>query len=112
MEQGRCTDNLSTAITQRFTEELEQLGMPITEAARRMGESHPQRIRDVIRGRQGLPSDMLSRASTIGVDVMYVVSGTRTPKPLNGNERALLENYRAVAKQERAQLVTSHHQGA
>lgn len=106
MEQEREKQALSEEIAQRFKKEIERTQLSNCELACQIGEPHPQRIRDVLRGKQRLPADMLSRAATIGIDVMYVVSGERTPMQISTTERALLENYRSTAKHERTHLVT------
>lgn len=59
----------------RLREEIERLGLSLAEAARLAGEKSPQRIKDVVSGKQRCPSDLLTRLDNVGVDVLYVLTG-------------------------------------
>jgi len=74
-KQGRNQQNLSDAIAQRFVEKLASMDLSINEIARRMGGQPPQRIRDVLRGKARLPTDLLALSVGIGMDVNYVLTG-------------------------------------
>ena len=39
------------------------------------GEKSPQRMKDVVSGKQRCPSDLLARLDGVGVDVLYVLTG-------------------------------------
>ncbi|AOE85852.1 helix-turn-helix domain-containing protein [Pseudomonas sp. TCU-HL1] len=49
----------------------------------------------------------LSQALLLGVDVMYVMTGVRSPRPAEGisvAEEKILENYRALADEDQASV--------
>lgn len=102
-KQGNDGQNLSCEIAQRFAEELEQLELSVSEIARRMGQPH-QRIRDVLRARTRLPTDLLALAVGLGVDVNYILTGVRTPAPKTQAERKLIDHYRSSSKQNKDHL--------
>jgi transcriptional regulator with XRE-family HTH domain len=59
------------------------------------------------KGERSPDSEYLARVSAIGVDVLYVVTGTRsdlTPGALSAEESALIENYRKSSISDRAFL--------
>ncbi len=64
-------------IPKRLREEILSLGFSLSEASRKMGEKSPQRLKDVVNGRQKAPADLLSSAASIGVDIFYVLTGDR-----------------------------------
>ena len=61
----------------RLREELDRLGLSLAEAARVAGEKSPQRVKDVVSGKQRCPSELLARLDGSGVDVLYVLTGRR-----------------------------------
>lgn len=85
----------------RFKEEIKSLGFSLAKAAREMGESSPQRLKDVTNGRQKLPTEMLASATVLGVDIFYVLTGVRQNpvKGLSTEENALVDNYRASTEE-------------
>lgn len=114
-------------IHERLREELANLGLSAAEAARLIGETSSQGLRDILGGRKRLPAELLaSLAEKTGVDALYILMGTRAStaqsvKPvseaLTPRERALLDNYRhtPVSRQrfiEEAALVASERQAA
>lgn len=106
MTQGSDVKALDKAITERFTEEVQRTALPVSEVARRMGESSHQRVRDVMRGKQRLPADMLAKAALIGFDVNYILTGT--PPQLSHKETAILNNYRAASSEGRDHLEAAY----
>lgn len=84
----------------RLRDELDRLKLSLAEAARRIGESDPQGLRDVIGGRKRLSAELLARLIGVGIDAVFILTGVRsgaTPvQPENPRERILLEKYRAV----------------
>ncbi len=65
-------------IPQRIREEISLLGLSLAETSRRAGENSPQRLKDVLSGRQKCSADLLARLATLGVDISYVLTGERT----------------------------------
>jgi hypothetical protein len=90
----------------RFKEEITELGFSLAKAAREMGESSPQRLKDVTNGRQKLPTDMLASATLIGVDIFYVLTGERNQQvaELSTQESALVDNYRASTEKNKSHI--------
>jgi hypothetical protein len=87
----------------RLKEEITRLGFSLAKASREMGESSPQRLKDVTNGRQKLPTELLASAALIGVDIIYVVTGEQGSKMVNltTQETALVENYRASSEEDK-----------
>lgn len=69
--------DLVEKINARLRDEIEQAGMSLAEAARAAGEKSPQRVKDVVSGKQRCPIDLLARLDGTGVDVFYVLTGKR-----------------------------------
>ncbi|MFA5825721.1 MAG: hypothetical protein WC825_07080 [Gallionellaceae bacterium] len=87
-------ENLHT----RLKEEIDRLDLSMAEAARRMGESDSQELRDVCSGRKRASAMLIAKIaiSDIGADVLYILTGQRgssTPPALSQRQRALLDNY-------------------
>lgn len=61
----------------RLREEIDRLGISLAEAARSAGEKSPQRIKDVVSGKQRCPAELLARLEGIGVDIFYVITGKK-----------------------------------
>jgi hypothetical protein len=70
--------------------------MSIAEFARLIGEEKPQRLQDVLLGRQRVPEDMLVRMLvTTGCDANWLLLGdAKTNSKPSPKEFELLENYR------------------
>lgn len=88
----------------RLKEELARCEVTLASASRRIGESSPQRLKDVVSGRQKCPADLVARLITVGIDALYVLTGTAAPKkedPLAPDEAVLLQSYRALKPSER-----------
>ncbi|SIQ11216.1 hypothetical protein [Marinobacterium stanieri] len=98
MEQGRSKDLEALAITERFAEEIDKTGMSISEIARRTDIEH-YRIRDVLRHKQRLPTDILARSASIGIDINYVLTGVICS--VSHQEKKFIENYRESSEKGR-----------
>jgi hypothetical protein len=72
----------------RLREQLEERGYSLAEASRLMGEKNLQRLRDVVAGRQKVPSDLLASATKLGVDIFYVLTGEITQSPNKSVEKS------------------------
>ncbi|MBX3588774.1 MAG: helix-turn-helix transcriptional regulator [Ramlibacter sp.] len=73
----------------------------IDEFAAVLGET-PQRVKDVLRGKQKPPADLLIKLQMkCGVDLNWLLVDGDAPMPmqqLSAREAALLDNYRAAAE--------------
>ncbi|MGY1949484.1 MULTISPECIES: hypothetical protein [Pseudomonas] len=86
-------------IHERLREEIDRCGLSLAAASRAANESSPQRLKDVVSGRQKCPADLVANLLVIGVDAMYVLTGDRTqhlPSKLAPDEEVLLDGYRAL----------------
>jgi len=81
-------------IHERLREELKMSGLSQIEAARAAGLADVQGIRDVLAGRKRLSVELLAALVPVGVDVFYVVTGTRQPQ---AQDMALNDRARLVA---------------
>lgn len=70
-------------------------GLSIPAFAAHIGEEKPQRLKDVLTGRQRVPEDMLIRIlERTGCDANWLLLGTPRSKPeLTARQQALLDNY-------------------
>jgi transcriptional regulator with XRE-family HTH domain len=53
-------------------------------------------------------AEYLAAVSAAGVDVLYVLTGTRTPKPVDGlsvAEEKVLDNYRSIPEEDQASVL-------
>ncbi|WP_421865188.1 hypothetical protein [Motiliproteus sp.] len=48
-------------------------------ASREMGEASPQRLKDVVSGRQKCPAELVGKMAPLGVDISYVLTGVENP---------------------------------
>lgn len=83
----------------RLREEIDRCGLSLAAASRAAGETSPQRLKEVVSGRQKCPADLVAKLLVIGVDAQYVLIGERTQaaKPkLAPDEEMLLDGYRAL----------------
>lgn len=93
-----------SSIGERLKEERERLGLTIPEFAEAAG-SKKNTVIDWQKDVSSPPAIKLSALTSIGVDVMYVLTGQRTniEYSLNRKEEALLDNYRhCVAEDQKA----------
>ena len=94
----------------RLREELDRCGLKLAAASRAANEVSPQRLKDVVSGRQKCPADLLAKLVGTGVDAMYVLTGVRTPasnNELTSDEEVLLEEYRALDRPSKKRVLAS-----
>lgn len=88
----------------RLKEELKRCGLTLAAASRSIGESSPQRLKDVVSGRQKCPADLIARLITVGIDSVYVLTGSAADKNeplLAADEAVLIQAYRALTPSEK-----------
>lgn len=79
-----------TTPADRIREVIEATGLTIDAFATRIGEK-PQRVKDVLRGKQRAPADMLEAIARLpNVDIQYVVTGFRANEVSGVKETAAL----------------------
>ncbi len=91
-------------IGERLKEERERLGLNQTEFAAQAGASKNTQY-NYEKGERSPDATYLAAADVMGVDVLYVVTGRRTPEPSNsfsGGEVELVERYRRLPDEDRA----------
>lgn len=84
-------------IHERLRAELERLDLSLAAAARAMGDSDAQGLRDACSGRKRVTAEMLAKTVPLGVDAMFVLTGQRmlpVESTLTPEEQALLDNYK------------------
>ncbi|MDR8389050.1 hypothetical protein FHJ31_09370 [Pseudomonas sp. Fig-3] len=92
----------------RLREEIDRCGLSLAAASRAAGESSPQRLKEVVSGRQKCPADLVAKLVVIGVDAQYVLVGERAQiakPPLTPDEEMLLEAYRALDVGDRKRML-------
>ncbi|WP_418131496.1 helix-turn-helix domain-containing protein [Variovorax sp. 278MFTsu5.1] len=97
-------EKIRLSIGVRLREERERLGMSQTAFAE-LGDVSLRAEQDWERGNSAPKADFLAVAATHGVDVLYVLTGQRTPKPtasLSQEQQALLDNYDHADEEGRA----------
>lgn len=83
----------------RLRQEIDRSGLSLAAASRAAGEPSPQRLKDVVSGRQKCTAELLAGLISIGVDSCYVLSGRRSAAASNSEESRLLELFRAADSQ-------------
>ena len=107
------SNDLVEHIHLRLREEIERCGLSLAAASRAAAETGPQRLKDIIAGRQKCPVDLLARLAPSGVDLIYVLTGERwssnrpAPTALPSDEEILLDSYRSMALQEKRRLLAT-----
>lgn len=94
----------------RLREELDRCGLKLAAASRAANEVSPQRLKDVVSGRQKCPADLIAKLIVTGVDAMYVLTGVRTQgvqSKLTSDEEVLLEEYRALDRASKKRVLAS-----
>lgn len=94
----------------RLREELDRLGLKLAAASRAANEVSPQRLKDVVSGRQKCPAELIAKLVGTGVDVMYILTGARTQpahSELTSDEEVLLEEYRALDRSNKKRVLAS-----
>lgn len=90
-------------IGERLKEERERIGLNQTEFAAKAGASKNSQY-NYEKGERSPDAAYLAAADEMGVDVLYVVTGRRTPEAsssFNGDEIALVEHYRQLPEGDR-----------
>lgn len=90
-------------IGERLKEERERIGLNQTEFAAKAGASKNSQY-NYEKGERSPDAAYLAAADEMGVDVLYVVTGRRTPEAsssFNGAEIALVEHYRQLPEGDR-----------
>jgi transcriptional regulator with XRE-family HTH domain len=90
-------------IGERLKEERERLGLNQTEFAAKAGASKNSQY-NYEKGERSPDAAYLAAADGMGVDVLYVVTGRRTPQAsssFNGDEIDLVEHYRQLPENDR-----------
>lgn len=94
----------------RLREEIDRCGLSLAAASRAANESSPQRLKDVVAGRQKCSADLVAKLMVVGVDALYVLGGEHAsahPTKLAPDEELLLEGYRALEVPERKRLLAA-----
>lgn len=90
-------------IGERLKEERERLGLNQTEFAAKAGASKNSQY-NYEKGERSPDAVYLAAADEMGVDLLYVVTGRRTPEAassFNGDEVDLVEHYRQLPEGDR-----------
>lgn len=90
-------------IGERLKEERERIGLSQTEFAAKAGASKNSQY-NYEKGERSPDAAYLAAADEMGVDVLYVVTGRRTPEAsssFNGDEIDLVEHYRQLPEGDR-----------
>jgi transcriptional regulator with XRE-family HTH domain len=89
-------------ISDRFREERENLSLSQREVAERLGVSLNS-VNNWERGVSSVSADAVSRFGESGADVLYILTGQRTPKAaLTAEESSLLDNYNNATEEGKA----------
>lgn len=82
----------------RLREEVERCGYTLASAARAIGDSSSQNLRDVVTGRKKCSAELVARLTVIGVDISHILTGIRAEQTstLKPEESALLNKYRSL----------------
>ena len=91
-------------IGERLKEERERIGLNQTEFATRAGASKNSQY-NYEKGERSPDATYLAAAAGMGVDVLYVVTGERTPQPadsISPGEAGLLQRYRQLSEDDQA----------
>lgn len=84
----------------RLKNELKRLGVKPADAAKAIGESDSQGLRDVLGGRKRLTAEMLASLGKTGVNVLHVLFDDSVPPPsevLSADERQLIALFRSAS---------------
>lgn len=92
-------------IGERLKEERVRLGFNQADFAQAGGVAKTSQF-NYEKGERSPDALYLARVAEIGADILYIVSGQRTPgsSPLDASETMLLSRYRAVGKRDRETL--------
>jgi transcriptional regulator with XRE-family HTH domain len=98
--------SILTTIGGRLKEERARLGVSQTELGTIGGVGKTTQINYEKNERQP-DAGYLAAAAAAGVDVLYVLTGTRTPRPVDGlsmAEEKVLDNYRSLHEEDQASV--------
>lgn len=105
MGEGQQEKDISVCF--RLREERGRLGKNQQDIAEALGIN----VKTVTRWEKSvaIPADKLAALAALGLDVLYVVTGQRTPAPaeqpaLDGRASALLDNYQHMSPEDQAAL--------
>lgn len=93
-------------IGERLKEERERIGLNQTDFAAKAGASKNSQY-NYEKGERNPDSAYLAAVAAVGVDVLYVLTGTRTPRPVEGlsvAEEKVLDNYRSLPEEDQASV--------
>ncbi|HBO1668404.1 helix-turn-helix domain-containing protein [Pseudomonas aeruginosa] len=103
--------HLVEKLHERLREELDRHGLKLAAAARLIGEASPQRLKDVVSGRQKCPAELLGKLAVTEIDLIYVLTGERAVLPkrpeLPADEQILLDGYRSLSAPKKKLLLAS-----
>lgn len=97
-------------IGERLKEERDRLGLTQEQMAGRLNVT--QKTQGLYERGQRMPNaEYLAVMADFGCDVLYVLTGQRTPsaQPLTVRETCMLENYRAMAEEDKAAVQRMTH---
>lgn len=89
----------------RLRQEIDKSGLSLAAASRAVGEPSPQRLKDVVSGRQKCTADLLANLIHIGVDSFYVLTGQKSATAISPEEVRLLVSFRAADVQVKAAVL-------
>ncbi|MFG0467044.1 helix-turn-helix domain-containing protein [Pseudomonas putida] len=94
-------------IGDRLKEERKRLGLNQTEFAALLGASKTSQF-NYEKGDRSPDAAYLAAAAQSGVDVLYVVTGERTPRgseSISASEALMLQNYRALSAKDQDAVI-------
>lgn len=97
-------------IGERLKEERDRLGLTQEQMAGRLDVT--QKTQGLYERGQRMPNaEYLAVMADLGCDVLYVLTGQRTPaaQPLSVREACMLENYRALDEEDKAAMQRVSH---
>lgn len=107
------SNDLVEHIPVRLRSEIDRMGLSLAAASRAAGESSPQRLKDVMSGKQKCPVELIARLAGTGVDLIYVLTGERWDsngvgsQQMPADEQLLLDAYRGLSAVKKKQLLAS-----
>lgn len=93
-------------IGERLKEERVRLGFNQGDFAAMAGVAKTSQF-NYEKGERNPDAAYLAAAAAAGVDVLYVITGTRTPRPVEGlsvAEEKVLDNYRSLPEEDQASV--------
>lgn len=93
-------------MSERLTEERERLGYTQVQFAKLVGVSKTTQ-NNYETGKRSPTADYLEAVAALGIDVLYIITGTRTPMPadsLSPEETQVVIDYRSIPSDEQAAI--------